>query len=55
MNINYNSFYVINMMSELVTLTTFLEKIEIMAERLNITELDFDNIKQNLKTYLSKL
>ena len=25
-----------------------------MAERLNITELDFDNIKQNLKTYLSK-
>ena len=23
-----------------------------MAERLNITELDFDNIKQNLKTYL---
>lgn len=25
-----------------------------MAERLNITELDFDNIKSNLKTYLSK-
>ena len=47
-------FYVINMIERTCHIDNVLRKIEIMAERLNITELDFDNIKQNLKTYLSK-
>ena len=48
-------FYVVNAPTELVEVTQIIREVTIMAvnqKRLNVTQFDFDDVKDNLKTFL---